>query len=82
MNLISKEIRRAEHEYMNIPPPPPPSAPINALVTPLDHPVYHSAYQLVRRCCLLVEEELLLYIYIYIYICTCLHFLSLKWLQY
>ncbi len=31
MNLISKEIRRAEHEYMNIPPPP----PINALVTPL-----------------------------------------------
>ncbi len=22
MNLISKEIRRAEHEYMNIPPPP------------------------------------------------------------
>ncbi len=23
MNLISKEIRRAEHEYMNIPPPPP-----------------------------------------------------------
>ena len=42
MNLISKEIRRAEHEYMNIPPPP--SAPINALVTPLDHPVYHSAY--------------------------------------
>ena len=32
MNLISKEFRRAEHEYMNIPPPPP---PINALVTPL-----------------------------------------------
>ncbi len=32
MNLISKEIRRAEHEYMNIHPPPP---PINALVTPL-----------------------------------------------
>ena len=31
MNLISKEIRRAEHEYMNIHPPP----PINALVTPL-----------------------------------------------
>ncbi len=29
MNLISKEIRRAEHEYMNIHPP------INALVTPL-----------------------------------------------
>ena len=27
----SKEIRRAEHEYMIIPPPP----PINALVTPL-----------------------------------------------
>ncbi len=27
MNLISKEIRRAEHEYMNIDPPP----PINAL---------------------------------------------------
>ncbi len=24
MNLISKEIRRAEHEYMNIHPPPPP----------------------------------------------------------
>ncbi len=23
MNLISKEIRRAEHEYMNIHPPPP-----------------------------------------------------------
>ena len=31
MNLISKEIRRPEHEYMNIHPPP----PINALVTPL-----------------------------------------------
>jgi hypothetical protein len=30
MNLNSKEIRRAEHEYMNIHPPP-----INALVTPL-----------------------------------------------
>ncbi len=29
MNIISKEIRRAEHEYMNIHPP------INALVTPL-----------------------------------------------
>ena len=27
--LISKEISRAEHEYMNIPPPP----PINALAT-------------------------------------------------
>ncbi len=24
MNLISKEIRRAEHEYMNVHPPPPP----------------------------------------------------------
>ncbi len=35
MNLISKEIRRAEHEYMNIHPPPPPP-PINALVTPLN----------------------------------------------
>ena len=34
MNLISKEIRRAEHEYMNIHPPTPPP-PINALVTPL-----------------------------------------------
>ena len=34
MNLISKEIRRAEHEYMNIHPPPP-RPPINALVTPL-----------------------------------------------
>ena len=22
MNLILKEIRRAEHEYMNLPPPP------------------------------------------------------------
>ncbi len=32
MNLISKEIRRAEHEYMNIHPPPP---QINALVTRL-----------------------------------------------
>ena len=31
MNLNLKEIRRAEHEHMNIPPPP----PINALVTPL-----------------------------------------------
>ncbi len=31
--LISKEISRAEHEYMNIPPPPPP--PINALATAL-----------------------------------------------
>ncbi len=30
--LISKEISRAEHEYMNIPPPPP---PINALGTAL-----------------------------------------------
>ena len=30
MNLISKEIRRAEHEYKYTPPP------INALVTPLD----------------------------------------------
>ncbi len=31
IKFISKEIRRAEHEYMNIHPPP----PINALVTPL-----------------------------------------------
>ena len=31
--LISKEISRAEHEYMNIHPPPPP--PINALATAL-----------------------------------------------
>ena len=30
--LISKEISRAEHEFMNIPPPPP---PINALATAL-----------------------------------------------
>ena len=30
--LISKEISRAEHEYMNIHPPPP---PINALATAL-----------------------------------------------
>ena len=33
--FISKEISRAEHEYMNIPPPPP--SPINALVTPLNN---------------------------------------------
>ena len=32
IKLISKEIRRAEHEYMNIHPPP----PINALVSPLN----------------------------------------------
>ena len=32
IKFISKEICRAEHEYMNIHPPPP---PINALVTPL-----------------------------------------------
>ena len=35
MNLKTtdfKKIRRAKHEYMNIPPPPP---PINALVSPL-----------------------------------------------
>ena len=32
IKFISKEIRRVEHEYMNIYPPPP---PINALVTPL-----------------------------------------------
>ena len=31
--LISKEISRVEHEYMNIHPPPPP--PINALATAL-----------------------------------------------
>ncbi len=31
--FISKEISRAEHEYINIHPPPPP--PIHALVTPL-----------------------------------------------
>ena len=31
--FISKEISRAEHEYMNIPPPPP---PINALATALN----------------------------------------------
>ncbi len=31
--FISKEISRAEHEYMNIPPPPP--LPINALATAL-----------------------------------------------
>ncbi len=31
--FISKEISRAEHEYMNIHPPPPPQ--INALVSPL-----------------------------------------------
>ncbi len=34
--LISKEISRAEHEYMNIHPPPPP--PINALATALIQP--------------------------------------------
>ena len=36
--LISKEISRAEHEYMNIHPPPPP--PINALGTALRIPLY------------------------------------------
>ncbi len=35
IKFISKEIRRAEHEYMNITPPAP---PINALVTPLRKP--------------------------------------------
>ena len=34
LELISKEIRRAEREYMNMHPPPPPP-PINALVTAL-----------------------------------------------
>ena len=34
LKFISKEISRAEHEYMNIHAPPPPP-PINALVTPL-----------------------------------------------
>ena len=33
MNLILKEIRRAEHEYMNLPPPPPKKNP--AIVTHL-----------------------------------------------
>ena len=28
VNLISKEIRRAEHEYMNIHPPPPQITPL------------------------------------------------------
>ena len=39
IKFISKEIRRAEHEYMNIHPPP----PINALVTPLveEQPCIH-----------------------------------------
>ena len=36
--LISKEISRAEHEYMNLHPPPPP--PINALVTSLQAFMY------------------------------------------
>ena len=36
IKFISKEIRRAEHEYMNIYTPPP---PINALVTPLNNAV-------------------------------------------
>ena len=35
MNLISKEIRRAEHEYMHIRPPPPPPPSIIALVMSL-----------------------------------------------
>ena len=34
--LISKEISRAEHEYMNIHPPP----PINALATALCRPAF------------------------------------------
>ena len=34
--MISKEIRRAEHEYMNPPPPP----PINALATALVAEIY------------------------------------------
>ena len=34
LNLISKETRLAEHEYMNIHTPPPPP-PINVLVTSL-----------------------------------------------
>ena len=37
--LISKEISRAEHEYMNIHPPPPPP-PINALATALTKSVF------------------------------------------
>ena len=40
--LISKDIRRAEHEYMNIPPPPP---QINSLVKPLS--VGHFLCQLI-----------------------------------
>ncbi len=36
--LISKEIRRAEREYMNIPPPPPPPPPPQLTLTqfPID----------------------------------------------
>ena len=39
LRLISKEIRRAEHEYMNIHPPP----PINALVSPLNLTVLNAS---------------------------------------
>ncbi len=33
--FISREISRAEHEYMNIQRPPPPFPPIKALVSPM-----------------------------------------------
>ena len=41
LQLISKEIRRAEREYMNIHPPP----PNNALITPLaTTPLYQDSW--------------------------------------
>ena len=55
MNLITKEIRRAEHECMNIPPPPQP--PINALVTPL-------LLIMVSRTYKMTVEQLLLFFHI------------------
>ena len=55
--LISKEISQAEHEYMNIHPPPPP--PINALATALramrgDFEISWHASKLVK--CLIPKE--------------------------
>ncbi len=57
--LISKEISRAEHEYMNIHPPPPP--PINALgtawlTTSVSTTLFTVDERTIVNCCKMIEQ--------------------------
>ncbi len=58
MNLISKEIRRAEHEYMNIHPQ------LNAVVTPL---TVKRRFRVLRYCIHRTDKKIMrLYSYMYL----------------